>query len=198
MALPRVVSGQSTPAPQGRADPDEWLRGLDAPHQLFFDLPDFAGGVPQVHVLNYLNTYRSAHGVDEKDLNAVVGLWNRTTLLAVNDAMWEKYRIGDYLNLRDDTGRAFTRNPWRTSVFAIGADRPAAGIEPLQQRGVRYIVCNNALNLQTQLLSAARSADASSLGADLRANLVPGIAVVSAMVIAIERAQKRGFAYLRE
>lgn len=199
LAVPRLLRGDEVPGLglQGD-DPDAWLAGLDAPHKLFQDMPDYAGGLPALHSLNYLNTYRSAHGVEAKDLNVVVGLWSRTTLLAVNDAMWAKYRIGEYLNLRDQADQPFTRNPWRTSVFALGAERPAAGIEPLQARGVRYIVCNNSLTLHSQFLAGARAAEPAAVGAELRANLLPGILVVSAMVIAIERAQTRGFAYMRE
>ena len=72
LAVPRVLRGDEVPTPPDKADPDAWLAGLDAPHQLFFDPPDFNGGFPQLHVMNYLNTYRSAHGVEEKDINAVV------------------------------------------------------------------------------------------------------------------------------
>jgi hypothetical protein len=198
LAVPRILRGEELPQPPDVDDPDAWLRGLDAPHRLFQDMPDFAGGLPALHTLNYLNTYRSAHGVEATSLNVVVGLWSRTTLLAVNDAMWATHRIGEFLDLRDAAGQPFTRNPWRTSVFALGADRPAAGIEALQARGVRHIVCNNALTLFTQLLATARSADPAALGAELRANLLPGVTLVSAMVIAIERAQAHGFAYMRE
>ena len=90
-------------------------------------------------------------------INVVGGFWMRTTLLAANDAMWSKYRIGEYLNLSDATGAPFTRNPWRAAPFIMGADRPNSGIEALQARGVRYIVCNNAMNAHVGMLAAARS-----------------------------------------
>lgn len=183
---------------QGQASPEAWLQDLNAAHRLFFDIPDFANAVPQIHITNFLNTYRTAHGVEEKDINAVGGLWSRTTLLAANDAMWAKYRIGEYLNLRDAAGDPFTRNPWRAAPFILGAERPGSSIEALQARGVRYIVCNNALNLHVGVLATARGLETPAVNADVRANLLPGVVVVSAMVIAIERAQKHGFSYIRE
>jgi intracellular sulfur oxidation DsrE/DsrF family protein len=195
---PSALRAESNGVDQGQASPEAWLQDLNAAHRLFFDIPDFVGAVPQLHMTNLLNTYRTAHGVEEKDINAVGGLWSRTTLLAANDAMWAKYRIGEYLNLRDAANEPFTRNPWRVAPFILGAERPASGIEALQARGVRYIVCNNAMNFHVGQLATARSLETPAVNADIRANLLPGVVVVSAMVIAIERAQKHGFAYIRE
>jgi intracellular sulfur oxidation DsrE/DsrF family protein len=75
---------------------------------------------------------------------------------------------------------------------------PEASIEALQRRGVLFIACNNALTFFYGMIAEARQLDAATVGADIRANLLPGVVVVPAMVIAIEKAQARGLAYNRQ
>jgi len=195
-AAPRLVASKALHAQQ--AEQDRWLDGLRASHRTLFDFPNSAGGLPAVHMLNYLNTYNTAYGVPDADINVVGTFYGGTTLLAANDAMWAKYRLGELLNETDPEGRPWTRNPWRAVVHAEGLALPAASIEALQRRGVLFIACNNALTFFYDLIAEARQLDAATVGADIRANLLPGVVVVPAMVIAIEKAQGRGLAYNRQ
>lgn len=179
-------------------DHDRWLTDLRAPNRTLFDIPTTSTGVGPVHILNYYNTYNSAYGVPDSDINAIGTFYGQTTLLAVNDAMWAKHRLGELLDLKNTAGQAFTTNPWRTSVRAHGSDIAAASIEALQKRGVVFLVCNNALNNWVRQVANARGGEVAAVDREIRANLLPGVVVVPAMVIAIERAQKAGFAYNRQ
>lgn len=152
-----------------------------------------------VHILNYLNTYNSAYNAPDNTINAVGTFYGYTTLYGANDAMWAKYRIGEFLQTNDpDTGQPATRNPWRTTVHALGMVLPPASIEALQKRGVLFILCDNALNFFAGELAKARGGQPPAVVADLKANLLPGVVVVPAMVIAIEKAQGKGLAYNRQ
>jgi len=179
-------------------DHDRWLANLRAPHRQLFDMPAFADGLPPVHILNYLETYNKAYGAKDSDINVVGTFYGGTTLLAANDAMWAKHRIGELLGQNDASGKPATANPWRTSVRALGMDLPPASIEALQKRGVLFIACNNALNFFIGQIANARSLDVAAVDKEIRANLLPGVVVVPAMVIAIEKAQKAGIAYNRQ
>lgn len=196
-AGPRVL-GAAAPAAGGAGGPDDWLDGLTAPNRQFFDMPVVDDGLPLVHIVNYLNTYNSAYGVADADINAIGGLYGYTTLFAANDAMWAKYRIGELLDVKDKAGAHPTANPWRTSVHALGMDLPGASIEALQKRGTLFILCNNALNFFIGQVASVRGLDAAAVGADIRANLLPGVVIVPAMVIAIQKAQDKGIAYNRQ
>lgn len=197
-AVPILGPVPAVAMPSQPGNPDAWIDGLRGRNRVIVDMPDFHDGLPPVHMLNYLNTYNSAYNVPDTDINQVGTFYGQTTLLAANDAMWAKYRIGELLDQRAPDGSHWTRNPWRTEVHALGMTIAPASIEALQRRGTLFIACNNALGFFFGAIAQARGADRAAVEADIRANLLPGVVVVPAMVIAIERAQARGLAYRRE
>jgi intracellular sulfur oxidation DsrE/DsrF family protein len=75
---------------------------------------------------------------------------------------------------------------------------PALGIESLQKMGTTFLICANALGAWCQELEARGKGKAPELEKELRANLLPGVIAVPAMVIAIEKAQGAGMAYNRQ
>jgi hypothetical protein len=178
---------------------DKWLEGLTAKHKQFFDSPAPAGGIALVHIMNYYDTYSKAYGVADKDVDAVGTFYGATTFYGVNDAMWSKYRIGEFLETNDPaTGKPATANPWRSAPTIIGMTLPQASIERLQARGATFILCNNALGIFAGLLAKARGLEASVVYEDLKANILPGVYLVPGMVIAVEQAQQHGLAYHRQ
>ena len=183
VATPKLLDATSLPAE------DEWLNRITGSHRQLFDMPTEAGGLPMLHILNYLNTYNTAYGAKDSDISAIGTFYGFTTLHGLNDAMWAKYRLGEILNIKDASGQPTTRNPWRTEVVALGMTLPAASTEALQKRGVIFLLCNNALTLFSGTVAKGRGLDQPAVYADLKANMLPGVILVPAMVIAIEKAQ---------
>jgi hypothetical protein len=64
--------------------------------------------------------------------------------------------------------------------------------------GTTFLICANALGAWCAELEARGKGKAPDIEKDLRANLLPGVIVVPAMVIAFEKAQGAGFAYNRQ
>ena len=75
---------------------------------------------------------------------------------------------------------------------------PAMGIESLQKMGTKFLLCNNAFGVWCLELQARGKGKAPALQEELMANLLPGVSVVPAMVIAIEKAQAAGIRYNRQ
>jgi intracellular sulfur oxidation DsrE/DsrF family protein len=195
-ALVAFSPGTATsPAP---SDVSPWLARLKAPHRQLFDAPASAGGIPLVHVMNYLDTYNKAFGVVDREVNAVLTFYGSTTFHGLQDDMWAKYRLGEFLGEKDGQGVPYTANPWRANPTIIGMSMPAASIESLQRRGSTFIICNNALSIFSGLVAKARGLDATVVYADMKAHILPNVTLVPAMVIAIEQAQKAGIAYHRQ
>ena len=71
-----------------------------------------------------------------------------------------------------------------------------ASIESLHKRGATFILCNNALQIFAGLLAQKRGLDAGVVYQDLKANILPGVYLVPAMVVAINQAQKNGCSYM--
>lgn len=176
-----------------------WLKNVTASHRQLFDSPAPAGGIPLVHMLNYYDTYNKAHGVPDADIDAVGTFYGLTTFYGLNDAMWSKYRLGEFLETMDPaTKQPATANPWRTAPNVLGMALPQAGIETLQKRGATFILCNNALTVFSGMVAQQRGLDANAVYADMKANILPGVTLVPGMVVAIEQAQKAGVSYHRQ
>lgn len=177
---------------------DNWLKGINAKHKQLFDAPAPAGGIPLVHVMNYYDTYNKAYKVADSDIDAVLTFYGSTTLYGVNDAAWAKYKIGEFLDTKDASGQFATANPWRTTPNIMGMSIAPASVEALQKRGATMILCNNALTIFAGMLAQKRGLDATVVYNDLKANMLPGMHLVPAMVIAIEQGQRAGLAYHRQ
>jgi intracellular sulfur oxidation DsrE/DsrF family protein len=202
IAAARVgIAGAEPAAPTSHAGPKEpsnrWLDGLKAKHKQFFDAPSPNGGIPLVHVLNYYDTYNQAFNVKDADVDAVLTFYGATTFYGLNDAAWAKYRIGEFLETNDATGKPATANPWRATPVILGMTLPQASIETLQKRGATFILCNNALTIFSGLLAQKRGLDANAVYQDLKANILPEVELVPGMVVAVEQAQRAGLSYHR-
>lgn len=193
------------PMPPRRAEP--WLDSLTGRHRCFFDFPNHAAGLPLIHMYNYLNTYRASYQTKPGEVNAVGSLYfvgpTSSLPLAFNDAMWAKYRIGALLELTDPgTGKPSERNMfWRPRAgdpVLFGGAMADASIEKLQQHGGVFLMCNNAFMFWVSQLAGAGHGTAEAIEKELRANMLPGVHTVPAMVIAIEMAQSAGVAYNRQ
>jgi len=128
--------------------------------------------------------------------------------------MWAKYALGDYTGMKDASGKAYTRNvlyrptandahlliqAFQTpNIPELHEAVPGLGIENLQKMGTKFLMCANAFGAWCLELQARGKGKAETMQAELTANLLPGVTVVPAMVIAIEKAQAAGIRYNRQ
>jgi intracellular sulfur oxidation DsrE/DsrF family protein len=197
---------------------DDWIKEVKGTHRCLFDFPQHKNGAPLLHILNYLNTYNTAYKTTPGQAGAVgtfYSIGNQSSIaLAFNDAMWTKYQLSEYLGLKDASGKPYTRNVFyrptpndlhlliqafgTPNIPALGEAIPALGIESLQKMGTKFLLCANALGAWELELEARGKGKAADIDKELRANLLPGVTIVPAMVIAIEKAQEAGIAYNRQ
>jgi hypothetical protein len=210
-----VTGAQRAEAQQG--GPDDWIKGVKGAHRCLFDFPQFKNGMPLLHILNYLNTYGEAYKAP--GTAGAVGTFysmgpQASMPFAFNDAMWTKYKLGEYTGLKDAAGKPYTRNVFRQptsddlhllmdvlqspTIPAFAGAMPALGIESLQKMGTTFLLCANAFGGWCEELAARGKGKSADLMKDLGANILPGVVTVPAMVIAIEKAQGAGIAYNRQ
>ena len=209
-----TVSGAGAPvAAAAQAGDDAWIKEVPGKSRCFFDCPQHLNGFGLVHVLNYLTAYPAGQaGV----ASSFYGVGPASSIaLGFNDAMWAKYGLGELLGVKDASGKPYTRNVFLnptkadghllgqrvqipTSIGMLGEAITASGIASLQKMGTKFLLCNNALGLWTLELEARGKGTAAAIDKELRANLVPGVTIVPAMVRAIEQAQTAGFSYNRQ
>ncbi|MCC7178769.1 MAG: hypothetical protein IT177_10295 [Acidobacteria bacterium] len=197
---------------------EAWMNEVKGTHRCLFDFPRHNNGWGLVHVLNYLNTYSAAYKTGAGQVGAVGTFYGigagSSIALGFNDAMWAKYALGEYHGLKDASGKPYTRNVFHRPTKAdghllaqaiqipnlgpLGDIITGAGIESLQKMGTKFLMCANALGAWTLELEARGKGTAAGIDKELRANLLPGVTIVPAMVIAIEQAQAAGIHYNRQ
>jgi hypothetical protein len=197
---------------------DAWLKEVKGSNRCLFDFPQHKNGFPLLHILNYLNTYATAFKTTAGQVGAVGTFYavgsQASIPLAFNDAIWAKYQLGAYTGLKDASGNPYTRNVFNQPtpqdlhllmkavdtpmIPALAGAMPAIGIESLQKMGTKFILCANALGIWCLELEARGKGKAQDIEQELRANVLPGVTIVPAMVIAIDQAQKAGISYNRQ
>jgi hypothetical protein len=121
-----------------------------------------------------------------------------------SDYVWQKYRIGEFFKIDDTAGQPLTSNVYLPSTSAWNpSDDPndLAGtyqdtsIQTLQRRGLVVLTCHTAVEEQSKALVKNGLAPAgmspADVASDILTHLVPGAAVVPAMVAAIAVLQAR-------
>jgi intracellular sulfur oxidation DsrE/DsrF family protein len=202
----------------GESGPDDWIKEVRGTHRCLFDFPQHKNGMPLLHILNYINTYSTAYKTEPGQVGAVGTFYSvgsqASIPLAFNDAIWAKYGLGVYTGLKDADGKPYTRNVFNRPtpndlhllmqaidsplIPALADAIPALGIENLQKIGAKFVLCANALGIWCLELEARGKGKAQEIDKELRANLLPGVAIVPAMVIAIDKAQEAGIKYNRQ
>src|SRR5690349_17583312 len=91
-ALP--LTGSQTASAQS-SGPDAWINKVKGSQRTLFDFPQHKGGLPQLHIFNYLNTYQSAYKMTPGQQVSAVGTFygigpSSSIPLAFNDTIWAK------------------------------------------------------------------------------------------------------------
>ena len=182
----------------GTTSPD-WMDELTAPHRTVFDVAAHKNGKPLAQARNYLNAWRDAFTVPEKDINLVIGVHGEGIPFVLNDAFWTRFKIGEQYEVTDgSTKKAATGNSFTMAHAAsAGLVSPEQSVEALQKRGVRFLICNNTINGATAKLSAAGFGTADEIKPAIIAGLLPGVMIVPAMVVALTQLQERGVKYTK-
>ena len=178
-----------------RHSQDDWFDQLPGKHRLFFDnttperLEDsiqFTG--------NYYGANRGVYGLENADLAVVVCMRHRSAPFGYNDAMWAKY--GDTLAKRAEFVDPKTKEVPKANPFtpkAPAAPARARGLASLMNVGVQFAVCNLSTHAIAGLIAAAHGGTADEKYAELAANLIDRARLVPAGIIAVNRAQERGY-----
>ena len=184
--------------PSAMEHPD-WMDELTAKHRTVLDTAAHRNGKPLTQAKNYLDAWRDAFKVSEKEINLVVGIHGEGIPFVLTDALWTRYRIGEQYEVMDGSTKAAATVNVFTSAHAASAGlvSPEQTVEALQKRGVRFLICMNTVVGATKKLAAAGLGSAEEIRPAIMAGLLPGVIVVPAMVVALTQLQERGVKYTK-
>jgi hypothetical protein len=181
-------------AASGEAPPsDEWLTRIKGKYRQVFDCTSPNDGFGAAFPLNFISSTKEAVKVTEKDIGTVVVFRHMAMPLVLNDAMWEKYKIGEMLNVKDpNTSAPATRNVFRANVPL----NPGLTYERLMSdHGVIVVACNLALTVISGMLAPKAGVTPEQAKTEWTENVIPGVALAASGVYAVNRAQGAGCTY---
>src|SRR2546428_12166834 len=111
--------------------------------------------------------------------------------------MWEKYQLGAALSITDPTTNAPLVRNWFAhpkSGDPVADGEPGTSMETLQQRGVVFALCNNALTRWAARLAKSGGGTAAGVHPDLVAHALPGVGIVPGLLVTMTKGHQRGFA----
>lgn len=180
-----------------RHEKDDWLEKQPAKHRLVFDTTSPEGvGEALAFANNYFRTNRVDYGLENSDLAVVVVLRHRATALGYNDAMWAKY--GAPLAERSKAEDPKTRSAPKINIYngtEYGELTPNRGVtlESLSQLGAQFALCSTSTHAFAAAIAKATGANPDAVFTELTHNLVSNGRMVPAGIVAVNRAQERGY-----
>jgi hypothetical protein len=166
-----------------------------ASHRALFDGPQ--GDVSLMLAARYLDNVEEVYGLRAPDVLAVCNLRTRAARLALADALWQKYPIGEDGNAQDPaTGAPARRNLSFAATPAMSEAEAGMTLQRLHQRGAIFLVCDFALGHLATRLAPKAGATKEAVLADLRAGLVPGAVLVPSGIFGMGVAQNAGCAFV--
>ena len=184
---PQASSGSAEKWQPMRHSEDDWLE-LPGKHRFIFDTttPDsmnesllFAG--------NFYIGNSNGYGLKDADLAVVLVARHRSTPFGYTHAIWEKYGVP--ISTRQDFVDPQTKEAPKVNVYA-------RQIDGLVRRGAHFAVCQMATRAYAGVIATAVGSTQDAIYSELAANLVPNAHLVPAGIVAVNRAQERGYSFM--
>lgn len=199
-ALGAQAAAAPSPGPYvpARHGEDDWLEETPAKHRFFMDTTTasgFAGAV--FYANNFYTASRSGYGLTDADSSLVICARHSSTPFAFTDAMWVKYGVAlaEHADFTDPkTKEVPVVNVFRTAGYTMLPNRGVT-LDVSLTRGLRLAVCQLATRAISGIASRKTGAPVDDIYKELTANLVPNAHMVPAGIVAISRAQERGFTF---
>ena len=174
--------------------------GHDTHHRMVFDTTDYNGlGRAMGFANNFIRVNRTDYGLQNSDVAVVLILRAGSTSFAFNDMIWAKY--GKIMSQRisfvdPKTKMPATSNLYNANDYGNSLSNRGTTIETLTKQGVQLAVCSVATRGIAGAIAEALGAKTDDINAELVANILPSARMVPAGIVAVNRAQERGYSFV--
>lgn len=197
-----VAMAQKASAPGARWEParhekDDWLDALPGKHRVLFDTKTLETlGDALAFASNFVRVNRTDYGLEHGDLAVVIVVRHRSTPFGYNDAMWAKYGLA--LAARSKVEDPKTRlapkiNLYNTGGFGELLPNRGVTVDSLGKQGVQLAICSISTRGYAGVIAEAMGGNQDAIFNELTANIVSNARMVPAGIVAVNRAQERGY-----
>ena len=157
------------------------------------------GGAALLYASNFFAANKAGYNLDPPSLGVVVVLRHLSTPFGYTDAMWVKYGEGfsEIASFKDPKTKAAPKtNLYYSGDYGLSLANFGNTIPSLVQRNVQFAICNMATRFVAGVIAEKTKGNADAIYRELAANLIPNSHLVAAGVVAVNRAQERGYTLL--
>ena len=197
-----AAAQSSAPAPWRpvRHAQDDWLDQVPGGHRFIIDSTTASGlGSALLFANNFFVANQQGYGLGNADAAVVIVLRHNSTGFAFTDAMWAKYgaAMGEAAGNFDDpkTKTKPTINVYNSGAYLGALPNGGVTFDTLVGRGVHFAVCQMASRRFAGVIANAHKLDAEAVYKELTSNLIRNSHMVAAGIVAVNRAQERGYAF---
>jgi intracellular sulfur oxidation DsrE/DsrF family protein len=200
-ASPVAVAQIAVDAPwrPARHVQDDWLEKIPGQHRFVFDTTSSdAMGMALQFGNNYYTVNRQAYGLQDSDVAVVIVARHKSTSFGYNDTIWAKYgkQFSEHATFTDPaTKEAPKINVYMTAGPGNGVNQ-AGRMADLINRGLHLAVCATASRGIAGIIARATGGDVDKILEEIAANLVGNARLVPAGIVAVNRAQERGYSFV--
>ena len=171
-------------------DGQDWPGKLNGKHRQVVDAYETNSGFPLAFASAFLLTDAAPSSA-----TAVVVLRHGAFPIALNNAMWAKYKLGESMKIVDpETKESAVKNPFlNPKPGVLPVDDMA--LDRLLASGTVFGACNVALVVLSKKYASNAGVTAEEAAKEWAANLVPGIPLIPSGTWGLNRAQEAGCTY---
>jgi intracellular sulfur oxidation DsrE/DsrF family protein len=178
---------------------DDWLDQIPGAHRFFFDTVTAAGFGEAIRFSNtYFNANKNGYGLEDGSLAVVICARHHSTAFAYTDAMWAKYGapLAERARFSDPkTGKPPIVNVYQASGYETLLGNNGITLDSMVKRGVHLAVCRLATRACAATIARQTGGKPDEIYQELVSNLVANAHIVPAGIVAVDRAQERGYAF---
>ena len=164
---------------------DDWFDSIPGKHRYILDAPNPEGFASALQFLNnYYNVNVNEYGLKDNDLAVVLVARHLSTLFGYTDGIWAKY--GKPISDRNGVLDPKTKLPPTMNLYK---DR----LDALIKRGMQIGVCQQSSRGYAGAIAMATGSTQEAVFEEMKANLLPNARLVPAGIVAVNRAQERGY-----
>ena len=180
---------------------DDWMDKVPGKHRMVFDtvVPD-GFGIALPFANNFYRANQTGYGLKDSDVAVIIVARHDSTPFAFNDAMWAKY--GGPISKKNGFADPKTKEAPKSNLYnAAGYGDALANrgvqLDTILKHGVHFAVCQLATRVYAGAIAMAVGGNADTIYNELTANLLSNSHVVPAGIVAVNRAQERGYSFVR-
>jgi hypothetical protein len=172
---------------------DEWVAKIKGRYKQVFDVTGANNAFGAAYPMNFINSTKEATKTTDADITPVLVIRHFAMPMALNDAVWSKYRLGEIVDVKDPK----TNAPARRNIFRdnIPLYEGLTFEQLTTKHGVVIVTCNLALTVISGMAAPKAGVTAEQAKKDFTAGILPGVHLSASGVYAVNRAQQAGCTY---